>query len=311
MNSINKVIIELRKDKNFTPILIYILLLISVLANSLALSLILTSFLFLSLITYKNPILGFYLGVFSLSFDQIFITTSFSLKIHMLVFLAVFLALIYDSIKKRKLPVLPPKPLVIALLVLYFFSVISIIFAVDKIITARFLGSLLYSFAVFTITFIFISDKDKAIKSVLALFVGALASAIVSIYQFIAFYFNISFFRKVNILNPGNFVRPKGLFDHTNFLANYFIVAIPIILTYTFWEKSKSFIKYFFIALTVVALAITLSRAGYIGFGVSIIIILYFAIKYGKIRITVLRGFRIASIALSILAILFFVIGPS
>lgn len=282
MKLIKRYITEAKKPKNFTILVIYLLLFISVLAESLLFSFIVTLLLLLALIIYKNSILGFYLGVFSLSFDQIFVPTVFSLKIHMLVFLATSLALAYLYLKEKKLPQLPPKSLFIPLLLLFFFSVASTLVAVDKVRTVRFLGALVYAYAVFTITYIFVSDKWRAIKTVIALSLGLAISTMVAIYEFLAFYFNIKFgyylWTKFNIFNPGNFARPKGLYDHTNNLANFLLIAIPLLLAQILWEKRTHFLKLILVISSITVLLITLSRAAVVGFLVTVLILSFFGI---------------------------------
>ena len=97
MNNIKDYLNKLKMPQNSAITVIYLLLLISVISKSLFLSLILTLLLVVTLVVYRNSVLGFYLGVFSLSFDQFFVPTTFSLKLHMLVFLATFLALLYET----------------------------------------------------------------------------------------------------------------------------------------------------------------------------------------------------------------------
>lgn len=310
MKLIKKYLAEAKKPKNFTILIIYPLLLLSVIANSLGLAIILTGFLVVSLITQKNIILGFYLGVLSISFDQVFIPTFFSLKLHMLVFLSVFISLGFYFIKERKLPPLPQKSLTIPLVGVLMFSAISIIGAVDRTIAVRFLGALVYAIAVFLITYALISDRGKAVKTVSALFIGVLVSSIIAIYQFIAFYLGIDFYKKITILNPGNFARPKGIFDHTNFFANFLLGSIPIGLAFSLWEKNRSLVKLAALGISTGALIITLSRAAFAGFFLSLLIILYFAFKYKLFPLALNRSLNVAIMSITVVTVLFFLIGP-
>ena len=310
MKNIKDYVNKIKKPPNFAIVVIYLLLLISMVSKSLALSLILGVLLAVALIVYKNPVLGFYLGVFSLSFDQVFVPTAFSLKLHMLVFLATFLALLYETIQSRKIPKLPPKILTVPLLLLFIFSAVSYFFAVDKALTVRFLGALIYGFAVFTFTYIFVDNKERVVKTVLALGGGLIVSSAVAIYQFAAFYFGIDFYRKINILNPGNFARPKGVFDHTNFLVNFFLVSLPIFMSQTLGEKTKSHIKTFLVSIGIAALVITFSRAAYGAFIVSLAIIFYFMFREIQFA-TVAKKLMSMMLGTSIVVgFLLFIIGP-
>lgn len=310
MKLIKRYITEAKKPKNFTILVIYPLLLLAVITNSLGLAIILTGLLVVSLITQKNIMLGFYLGVLSISFDQIFIPTFFSLKIHMLVFLSVFISLGFYFIRERKLPPLPHKFLTMPLIGLLIFSAISIFGAEDRTLALRFWGALVYAISIFLITHALVSDRGKAVKTVGALFIGVLVSSAIAIYQFIAFYLGIDFYRKITILNPGNFARPKGLFDHTNFFANFLLGSIPIGLVLIFWVKHKNFIKIILIAVAISAFVITLSRAAYIGFIVALIMILFFAYRDRKIHSVTKTILSIGLMSFLSVVVLMYVIGP-
>ena len=310
MNILMSAVVKFREKENFTVIVIYVLLLASVLAESLFLAILLTLLLLLALVIFKNSILGFYLGVFSLSFDQIFIPNIFSLKIHMLVFLATSLAFVYTDLRERRTLNILPKSLFIPLVSLFVFSLMSTFFAEDRVLALRFLGALIYAFAIFVITFTFISKKDRVLKTILFLFGGAVISSITAIYQFVAFYFDINFFRKINILNPGNFARPKGLFDHTNFLANFFLASVPILIAYTLLVKKVGRVLFFLIGFSIASLVITFSRAAYAGFFISLITIFFFSFKYRAVLIGSKRALRIIFVLVPILAALLFIIGP-
>ena len=310
MNNIKDLLNKVKAPQNFAIAVIYLLLLTFVVLKSLALSLVLGLLLVIALIVYKNSVLGFYLGVFSLSFDQFFVPTTFSLKLHMLVFLATFLAFVYGSIQSRKIPKLPPKILTVPLLFLFIFSAVSYFFAVDRVLTIRFLGALIYGFAVFTLTYIFADNKKRAVRTALALVGGLIVSSAVAIYQFVAFYFDIDFYRKINILNPGNFARPKGIFDHTNFLANFFLVSLPIFVSQVLGEKIKSRIKMLLVSIGIAALVITFSRAAYGAFIVSLAIIFYFMFREIQF-VTVAKKLMSMVLGISIVVgFLLFIIGP-
>ena len=310
MNNIKDYLNKLKMPQNSAITVIYLLLLISVISKLLVLSLILGLLLLIGLIVYKNPVAGFYLGVFSLSFDQFFVPTTFSLKLHMLVFLATFLALVYGGIQSRKTPKLPPKILTVPLLLLFIFSVASYFFAVDKTLTIRFLGALIYGFAVFALTYIFADNKERVVKTALALGGGLIVSSAVAIYQFAAFYFGVDFYRKINILNPGNFARPKGIFDHPNFLANFFLVSLPIFVSQVLGEKTKSRVKTSLISIGLAVLIVTFSRAAYGAFIVSLAIIFYFMFRETQFS-TVAKKLISMMLGTSIVVgFLLFIIGP-
>ncbi len=301
---------SIQEKPNLFVLVSYLLLLVSVIVKSTPLTF-LFSILFLVTVTmFRRGYLAFYLAVFSLSFDQLFVSIGFSLKIHMIVFLATFLALVYGGIQSRKIPKLPPKILTMPLLLLLIFSAASYFFAVDKILTVRFLGALIYGFAVFTITYIFVDNKKRAVRTALALAGGLIVSSVVAIYQFVAYYFGIDFYRKINILNPGNFARPKGIFDHTNFLANFFLASLPIVISRELSEKTRSRIKTFLISIGIAALIITFSRAAYGAFIVSLAIIFYFVFREFQFA-TVVKKLMSMMLGTSIVVgFLLFIIGP-
>jgi O-antigen ligase len=286
MKSIRKYLAEASKPKNLVIYLIYLLLFGAVFTEVLALALILTAALLAALVYYRNLELGFYLGVFSLSFDQIFVPTLLSLKLHMLVFLALALAFAYNSLREKRLPKLPPKSLIIPLGLLLLFSAASILFSTDKIVTARFLGALVYSISVFTITYIFVSDKIRALRTIAALLLSLVVSSAVAIYQFLAFYFNLKFgsslWTKFNILNPGNFARPKGLFDHTNNFANFCLTSAPILTAFVLWEKKTKVLTLVLLSLFLTAIFLTLSRAAIAGLILATVLIIIMTIRWNK-----------------------------
>lgn len=310
MSNIKNLLNKTKEPNNLIVLIIYLFLLTSVLFKSFSATFILTTIFTLVLVVGNNVLLGFYLGLFSISFDQIFVPVGFSLKLHMIIFLSVFITLLLSAATKRKMPKLPPKYLTIPLVILFIFSLLSYFSAADKFITIRFLGALVYAYAVFIITYVLVTDKANAVNSLLALFGSAIISSVVALYQYTAFYFGIDFYAQTNILNPGNFARPKGFFDHTNFLANFFLTAIPISLARFLWDKHKNIINIILISIPITALIVTFSRGAYISIIIAVVIILIFLFNRNQAFLFVKKGAMIVLVSGVFLWLLLFVIGP-
>jgi len=308
-DQLSKLTFMLQKQESLI-IGIYSLLLLTVILKLTWVAILLTPIFLFSVITKDKVQLAFYLGVFSLSFDQIFISVGFSLKIHMLVFLVVALALIYQSFKQRKFPPLLPQTIVVSLFFLLVFSITSLFPAQDKTLTVRFVASLFYAVSVFYMTFVFLRNRQQVVNTVSALIAGMVISVVVGVEQYIAYYYNLPFYGGFGIFNPGNFVRPAGLFDHPNFLANFLLVAIPLTIGYTFWIKGKTLLKKVLVSVSLVSLIITFSRAAYIGMTLFLAVVFFFT--KGTKQVLAWAKYLGAVLAFTVVGLssLFYLVGP-
>ncbi|MDP2671602.1 MAG: O-antigen ligase family protein [bacterium] len=311
MKNLQLLIQKIKEPRIFGPILIYLLLVLAAILKLNLAFLTLAVFLLVSFFYFKNYLLAFYLAVFSLSFDQIYISVGFSLKIHMVVFLITFLLLLYNHVKERRLPTLPPRAFSLPLVVFLAFALLSVYFALDQTRSLRFFANLVYDLTVFGIVFALVADSSRVLKTILALLLGTLVTTVVAIYQFVAFYLDIDFYTKVNILNPGTFARPKGIFDHTNFLANFLLVSLPIGLSVLVDKTRENWWRIFLVGAGISALAITFSRAAWIALLGALLIFIFGTVILRFNLVALLSKFAVVGLtSLVMLVVLLVAIGP-
>lgn len=235
----------------------------------------------------RNPELGWFLIVFFLPFERVpsLEIAGVNLKINTLLgFLTLFawvLALMFNSKKYR----VQPNPLIIPLLLFIFALIFSLTQALDFTRAVSVLVFTLFTITISVLAVNMVYSKETLQKSILILFLSALVVGLFGLFQFGGDVVGLP--PSLTLLKEGytsvvfGFPRVQAFSMEPLYLANYLLIplCVGLALAINRIDIIKRWWLVGLMALLLVNFILTVSRGGYAGLVVSLVILGIFFLK--------------------------------
>jgi len=261
--------------------------------------------------TFRDPFWGFLAIIFFLPFERVptYQVSGIDIKINValgfLTLVAWILALLFNG-KKWKVQ---PSALSIPIGLFIIALLMSLTNALNFSRGMQVLFFTLFTIALSFMTVNMVSDKSRLEKVVTVLFMSGLLVSFFSLFQFAGDVVGLP--RSLTLLKEGydsktfGFPRVQAFSMEPLYLANYLLIPLFLALSYFLSKVGKTssstvkilnnpWLLFFFISLMILVLVLTVSRGGYLGFGIGLFYMMIVLFK---------KFFTIKNILISLLVI--------
>jgi len=254
---------------------------------SLAAFFLLVCFLAAAFLIFKNPLIGLVLVAFFLPFEKIggVHLAGINIRISQVLAIITLLAWVIVSLERKKFVIRFPAPFVILILFLAS-NLVSIIFSLD---INRAIAVFAFTVLVFLVALLvtnLVKGSCDFEKIILALFLGAGATSLFGIYQFVGDMIGLP--QTLTLLSDRyikdvlGFARVQSTAIEPLYFANFLLVPLGLMMVLILNRVGR--IKNWFLVATFfisfIAFSLTFSKGGFLALGMVVLAIMLFQLRF-------------------------------